>query len=167
MFHFEETFYVEQEAAVSAEKAWAVISKPGGLTLWHPFMDQHIVETTWDGIGSKDKLIYINGFTYNREVERWEEGVGYDLKVTEGGKRECASYWRITPIDDDHCKLRITGEVRFIRKLPFPIRWALLKFKMKPIFKLYLELILKGFAYHAETGEQVKRNQFGKHPLFS
>jgi len=167
MFGYEETFYVEQKVAVPAAKAWALISEPGGLLPWHPFMKEDNVETTWDGVGSKDTLIYNNGFIYNREVERWLEGVGYDLKVTEGGKRECASYWRITPIDDNHCALRITGEVRFIRKLPFPVRWLLLEWKMKPVFKLYLELILKGFAHHAETGEQVKPNQFGTHPLFS
>lgn len=166
MFNYKETFYVEKEVAAPASKAWAMMSKPGGLVRWHPFMKTNTTEH-WDGVGSKDHLLYINGFTYDREVVGWREGVGYDLKVTENGKRECASYWQITPIDETRCVLRITGEVKFIKKLPLPIRWALLEFKMKPVFKQYLEQILEGFAYHAETGEQVMPEQFGPHPIFS
>ena len=129
-------------------------------------MKENIPESQ-DGIGSKGLLIYSSGFRYNRKVIHWGEGVGFDLKVTGNGKKECASYWRITPKDDTNCTLPITGEVKFIKKLPFPIPWALLEFKMKPVFKLYLELILKGFAFYTETGEQVKPNQFGPHPMFS
>lgn len=94
------------------------------------------------------------------------EGTGYDLKVTENGKRENTAIWRITLIEDRRCKLRVTGRVEFIKKLPFPIRWALIKFKMKPVFSQYLFQILEGFAYYAETGQQVRRNQFGAHPVF-
>jgi len=75
--------------------------------------------------------------------------------------------WRVTPIDDTHCILRITGAAIFIKRLPFPIRWALLKFKMKPVFSKYLFQILEGFAYYAETGKQIQRNQFGPHPIMS
>ena len=166
MFNHDESFFVEKEVAVPAEKAWALIARPGGLTLWHPFMEKHTAES-WNGVGSRDHLTYYSGFEFEREVVKWIEGVGYDLKVTENGKRENTAIWRITPVDDNHCVLRITGRVDFIKKLPFPIRWALLKFKMKPVFSQYLYQILEGFAYYAETGEQVKRNQFGPHPLFS
>ena len=166
MFNYEETFYVEKEVAVSAEKAWDIIALPGGLTLWHPFMEKHIAES-WNGVGSKDHLTYFSGFEYDREVVKWIDGVGYDLRVTENGKHENTAIWRITPIDDQRCILRITGRVDFIKKFPFPIRWVLLKFKMKPVFGQYLYQILEGFAYYAETGEQVKRNQFGPHPIMS
>jgi len=166
MFNYEESFFVEKEIAVSADKAWDIIALPGNLTLWHPFMEKHTAER-WNGVGSKDHLTYYSGFEYDREVVKWIEGTGYDLKVTENGKRENTAIWRITPMDDQTCKLRITGRVDFIKKLPFPIRWALLKFKMKPVFSQYLFQILEGFAYYAETGKQTKRNQFGLHPIFS
>ncbi len=166
MFNYEESFYVEKEVAVSAEKAWDIIALPGGLTRWHPFMKKHTAES-WNGVGSKDHLIYYGGFEFNREVVKWIAGVGYDLKVTENGKRENTAFWRITSIDDQRCKLKLTGRVEFIKKFPFPIRWALLKFKMKPIYSQYLFQILEGFAYYAETGQQVKRDQFGSHPMFS
>ncbi len=87
MFNFEESFFVEKEIAVTAEKAWKIISLPGNLTLWHPFMEKHTAES-WDGVGSKDHLTYYSGFEFDREVVKWIEGVGYDLKVSENGKRE-------------------------------------------------------------------------------
>lgn len=77
-------------------------------------------------VGSNDFLRYYSGFEYYREVVKWIDGVGYDLKVTENGKRECKANWRITPVDTNNCILRITGAVIFIKKLPFHIRWALL-----------------------------------------
>ncbi len=166
MFNYEESFFVEKEVGVSAEKAWDIISLPGNLMLWHPFMEKQTAES-WNGVGSKDHLRYYSGFEYDREVVKWIEGVGYDLRVTENGKHENTAIWRITPIDDHRCILRITGRVDFIDKFPFPVRWALLKFKMKPVFSQYLYQILEGFAYYAETGEQVKRNQFGPHPIMS
>ncbi|MDM8516130.1 SRPBCC family protein [Desulfobacterales bacterium HSG16] len=166
MFNFEESFFVEKEIAVSAEKAWEIIAMPGNLTLWHPFMEKHITER-WDGVGSKDHLTYYSGFEFDREVVKWIDGIGYDLRVTENGKRENSAIWRITPIDDQRCTLKITGRVEFIKKLPLPIRWALIKFKMKPLFSRYLFQILEGFAFYAETGTKVKRDQFGPHPIFS
>jgi len=166
MSNYEESFYVEKEVAVSAEKAWEIISLPGGLIRWHPFMEKHTADS-WDGVGSNDHLTYYSGFEFDREVVKWVEGKGYDLKVTENGKRENTAIWRIIPIDGQRCKLRITGRVEFIKKLPFPIRWVLLKFKMKPVFSQYLFQILEGFAYYAETGQQVSRDQFGPHPMFS
>jgi hypothetical protein len=83
------------------------------------------------------------------------------------GKRENTAIWRIIPIDDQRCKLRITDRVEFIKTLPFPFRWALLKFKMKPVFSQYLFQILEGFAFYAETGQQIRRDQFGPHQIMS
>jgi len=166
MFNHDESFFVEKEVAVSARKAWEIISRPAGLTSWHPFMAKHTAER-WDGVGSTDHLTYYSGFEYDREVIEWIEGTGYDLRVTDRKNRENTAIWRITPVDGTHCILRITGRVDFIRRLPRPIRWALLKFKLRPVFSQYFFQILEGFAYYAETGEQVKRNQFGPHPIMS
>jgi hypothetical protein len=166
MFNHEESFYIEKEVAVSDAKAWGIIAEPGGLTHWHPFMEKHVAKS-WDGVGSTDHLTYYSGFEFDREVIKWIDGVGYDLRVTENGKRPNRAIWRVLPVDENNCIVRITGEVDFIKKIPFPIRWALLKFKLKPLYTQYLFQILEGFAYYAETGNQVERDQFGPHPLFS
>lgn len=166
MLNFEESIFVEKEVGGSAQKAWDIISLPGNLTLWHPFMKKHVAER-WDGVGSKDHLTYYSGFEFGREVVKWIDGTGYDLKVTEKGKRENTAIWRIKPIDNQRCILKISGRVEFIKKFPLPIRWALIKFKMKPVFSQYLFQILEGFAFYTETGTRVKRDQFGSHPMFS
>lgn len=118
MFNYEERFYVEKEVAVSAQKAWEISALPGGLKRWHPFMEKLAAES-WNGVGATDHLAYYSGFEFDREAVKWIEGTGYDLKVTENGRRENTAIRRITPIDGQRCKLRINGRVAFIRKLLF------------------------------------------------
>jgi len=166
MFNYDERISAEKKIAVSAEKTWDILALPGVGTQFHPFLRKHTAEK-WNGVGSKDHVTYCSGLEYDREVLKWIEGTGFDLKVTENGKHEITVMFRITPIDDQRCKLRVTIHVDFIKKFPFPIRWALLKFKMKPVFIPYLYNVQKGLAYYAETGQQVKRNQFGPHPIMS
>ena len=166
MFAYDESISAEKVIAVSAERIWDIIALPGGLTLFHPYMKKHTAES-WNGVGSKDHVTYYSGLEYDREVVKWIEGTGFDLKVAENGKREITVIFRITPIDDQRCKLRVTIQADFIKSFPSPIRWALLKFKMRPIFIPYLYQVQKGLAYYAETGQKVKRNQFGPHPIMS
>jgi hypothetical protein len=166
MFTYDESISAEKVISVSAEKTWDIIALPGGLTLFHPYMKKHTAES-WNGVGSKDHVTYYSGLEYDREILKWIEGTGFDLKVTENGKHEITVTFRITPIDDQRCKLRVTIHADFIKKFPSPIRWTLLKFKMKPVFIPYLSHVQKGLAYYAETGQQVKRNQFGPHPIMS
>jgi hypothetical protein len=156
----------ETRIPVSAEKAWNQMISPGNAVLWHPFVKEHIAEN-WNGVGSKDKVTYNSGATFEREIIDWFEGIGFDLKVTENGKNEILVSWRLTKLGDKSCNLKVTAHVVFLQKLPLPIRWAVHKFKIKPNFSTYLELSMKGFAFYATTGEKVKRNQFGTHPLFS
>jgi hypothetical protein len=114
MFKYDESFYVEKEVAVSAEKTWDIIALPGGLTLYHPYMKKHTAES-WNGVGSKDHVTYYSGLEYDREVVKWIDGTGYDLKVTENGKHEITVIFRITPIDDQRCILRVTIHADFMQ----------------------------------------------------
>ncbi len=166
MFKYDESIFAERAIEVSAKKIWDILAFPGGLTFFHPYMKKNTTEG-WDGVGSKDHVMYYSGLEYDREVLKWIEGTGFDLKVTEDGKHEITVIFRITPIDDQMCKLRVIIHANFIKKFPFPIRWLLLKFKMKPVFIPYLYQVQKGLAYYAETGQQIKRNQFGPHPIMS
>ncbi|HKK10290.1 MAG TPA: SRPBCC family protein [Bacteroidales bacterium] len=156
----------ESHIPVSAGKVWNQMIAPGNAVLWHPFVKEHIAKN-WSGIGSKDKVIYNNGATFEREVIDWLEGIGFDLKVTQNGKNEIIVSWRVKKSGEKNCRLKVTAHVVFLKKLPLPIRWAVYKFKIKPAFSNYLELSMKGFAYYATNGKKVRRNQFGAHPLFS
>jgi hypothetical protein len=166
MFNYDESISAEKMIDASAERTWDIIALPGGLKLFHPYMKNHTADS-WNGVGSKDHVTYYSDLEYDREVLKWIEGTGFDLKVTENGKHEITVIFRITPIDDQRCKLRVAIHADFLKKFPFPIRWALLKFKMKPVFIPYLYHVQKGLAYYAETGQQVTRNQFGPHPIMS
>ena len=166
MFGYDETITAESEIAAPAETVWAQIALPGGVVRWHPFVKKNRAES-WEGVRSRDNVTYYSGCSFDREVVTWHEGVGYDLKLTENGKNEALAEYRITPISENRCVFRVVVHATFIRKLPFPIRWTLLKFKIKPLFTQYLALSMPGFVYCAETGKQVTRNQFGSHPIFS
>jgi hypothetical protein len=169
MFNFDENYWsisVDRDIPASAVKVWEQMILPGGAVFWHPFVKEHTAES-WDGPGSKDRVIYNSGATFDREVVEWINGVGFDLKITQKGKNEILVVWRITKLNDDNCNLKITAYINSIKKLPFPLRWAIYKFKIKPLFSEYLKFALQGFSHYASTGEQVMRNQFGSHSLFS
>ncbi len=157
---------VNVEVPLPPEKVWEQMITPGNAVLWHPFVKEHSA-ANWSGIGSKDKVTYSSGATFDREIVEWIDCVGYDLKVTSNGKNEILVVWRITKQGNGSCNLSVTAHVSFLKKLPFPIRWAVHKFKIKPLFSAYLKSAMQGFVFYASTGEQVKRNQFGTHPLFS
>lgn len=166
MFTYDERIAAEQEIAVPAENIWNALIRPNGLTQFHPFIEKHVTER-WDGVGSTDHVKYYSGLEYDREIIKWIEGTGFDVSITQNKTREIRVMFRVTPIDAEHCKLNVTIHIEFIKKLPFPLRWLLLKTKIKPAFYLYLDSVLKGLAYHTETRQQVVRNQFGPHPIMS
>ena len=166
MFNYEESISAESEIAAPANVVWEQITKPEGVGRWHPFVRENKADR-WNGIGSKDTVTYYSGRSFEREVIKWMEGSGYDLKLTENGKNEARAEYRITPLGLNRCRFKVTVHVTFIEKLPFLIRWALLQFKIKPLFTSYLGLSMPGFVSCAETGRQVIRNQFGSHPFFS
>jgi len=166
MLDFDESISAESEIAAPASTVWEQITKPGGVVKWHPFVKENTTEH-WNGTGSKDHVVYFSGHSFEREIVDWMEGTGYNLKLTENGKNEASAEYRITPINANRCRFKVTVRIQFIKNLPFPIRWVLLKFKIKPLFTNYLSLSIPGFVSCAETGKQIKRNQFGSHPVFS
>ena len=166
MLNYKESISAESNIAASSQVVWDQIAKSEGVVKWHPFVRENRAER-WNGIGSKDTVTYYSGRSFEREVIRWMEGSGYDLKLTENGKNEARAKYRITPLGSNRCRFTVTVHATCIEKLPFPLRWALLQFKIKPLFTEYLALSMPGFVSCAETGEQVSRNQFGSHPVFS
>ncbi len=113
MFKFDETIFAESEIAAPAETVWKQIAWPGGVTRWHPFVKENITER-WNGLGSKDKVTYFSGRSFEREVVHWVEGSGYDLKLTENGKNEALAAYRITPINENGCKFQVTVHIKFM-----------------------------------------------------
>jgi len=98
---------------------------------------------------------------------RWIEGIGYDLEIGRSGGASSFVSWRITPIDDQNCTLRIAVYPEVLQSLSVAIRWLPHLFRVRPMLRAYLSSVVRGFEWYVIRGEAVPRNQFGSHPWFS
>ena len=157
---------VTQPIAAPAAEVWEAISMPGNLELCHPFCARNPVEK-WPGAESRDQIHYLSGWVFERRFSRWIDGVGYDLEIGRSGGESSSVSWRITPIDDQNCSLRITVYPQLLQAMPPAIRWVPHLLRVRPLLKSYLSSVVRGFEWYLTRGEPVPRNQFGSHPWFS
>jgi len=139
---------------------------PGNLEPCHPFCDQNPVEK-WPGAESRDQIQYLSGWVLERRFSRWIDGVGYDLDIGRSGGESSSVSWRITPIDNQNCSLRITVYPQVLQAMPPAIRWVPHLLRVRPLLKSYLSSVVRGFEWYVTRGEPVPRNKFGSHPWFS
>ena len=156
----------EQTISASASRVWDAISAPGNLERCHPFCASNPVEV-WPGSESRDVIEYLSGWSLERRFCHWIEGVGYDLDIgrDDGGTSHVS--WRITPIDEQNCSLRITVYPHILQTLPAVFRWLPHVLRIRPMLRKYLHSVVRGFEWYVTRGEVVARNQFGRHPWFS
>ena len=157
---------VSHPIAAPAAKVWAAISIPGNLELCHPFCDKNPVER-WPGAESRDELLYLSRWLFERQFSRWIDGVGYDLYIGRRGGESSFVSWRITPIGDEKCTLPIAVYPHVLQGLPVAIRWLPYLLRVRPLLKSYLSSVVRGYEWYVIRGEPVPRNQFGSHPWFS
>ncbi|MGB3715814.1 MAG: hypothetical protein WA996_15415 [Candidatus Promineifilaceae bacterium] len=157
---------VSQPITASADRVWAVISMPGNLELCHPFCTKNLVEV-WPGEGSQDQIHYLSGWVFERRFCQWIDGVGYDLEIGRQGGRLSFVSWRIMPVDEQNCILRITIYPHVLQNVPVAIRWLPHILRVGPMLTRYLSSFVRGFEWYVTRGEPVPRNQFGSHPWFS
>lgn len=158
------------EISCSAEELWAIITKPENLNDCHPFCAQNTV-IQWGDEHSKDILEYHNGLVLERNFMSWDEtNKSYSLEIKRKKWLYAKVFWKVDSIDRDKSKLSInihsfpnTALGRYHKFLrPF-----LAKFYFLPKMNHYVNAVVKGFKYHAETGNAVQKNQFGFNPMFS
>lgn len=157
---------VEREIAAPAGQLWNVISMPGNLALCHPFCAQNPVHA-WPGADSRDAIHYLNGLIFERRFTQWIEGIGYDLEIGRRGGGKSSVSWRISPVNDLKCVLRITVFPCVLQKIPVVIRWLPFVLRLRPKLRTYLDSVIRGFEWYVVRGEPVPRDHFGKHPWFS
>ncbi len=157
---------VEREITAPAQDVWCAISRPGNLELCHPFCESNPVRI-WPGPGSQDEVHYLSGWVYERQFRRWIEGVGYDLQIGRKGGGKSLVSWRVIPIDDYCCALKITVCPHALQNLPILIRWIPYVLWLRPLLRKYLDSVVRGFEWHVVRLEPVPRNAFGTHPWFS
>lgn len=155
-----------QTIAAPANEVWEAISTPGNLELCHPFCASNPVEV-WPGADSRDAVHYLSGWMYERRFLRWHEGTGYDLEIGRPGGSTSAVSWRITPVDNSSCVLKITVYPHVLQNWPAIVRWIPYLLRLRPLLRKYLDSVVRGFEWYVVRGEPVPRNQFGRHPWFS
>jgi hypothetical protein len=153
----------EQMIAAPAQEVWNAISRPGNLKLCHPFCASNPVQV-WPGPDSRDEVHYLSGWVYERRFLRWHDGIGYDLEIGRRGGSTSSVSWRITPVDENSCVLRITVYPDILQNWPTAVRWIPYLLRLRPMLKKYLESVVRGFEWYVMRGEPVPRNQFGRHP---
>ena len=110
---------------------------------------------------------YLSGWSYERQFHEWNEGVGYDLEIGRRGGGRSSVSWRITPVDNQSCVLRITVCPHALQKLPVVVRWLPHLIRLRPLLRQYLDSVIRGFEWYVIRNEPVPRNAFGTHPWFS
>ena len=114
---------VAQPIKAPAGRVWDAISMPGNLEPCHPFCARNRVEV-WPGEGSRDEVHYLSGWVFERRFCRWINGVGYDLEIgTRGGKSSFVS-WRILPVNNGNCTLRIAVYPHLLQDAPVAVSYT-------------------------------------------
>jgi len=150
----------------SPETVWMAIERSGNLTDIHPFCAENPVER-WPGEDGRDEVHYYSGLVYERDVLTWREGLGYDLAVGPPAGKLAIARWLIEPLADNRCDFTIEVTSFARADVPAERREAYISEVIRRQIPPYLNGVVRGVAHFAETGEPVRRNQFGAHPIYS
>lgn len=158
---------VSRSIAVPAERLWEIIATPGVFMQTHPYVRDNPVEH-WPGVGSRDTVCYYSGMSLHRRITRWMDGIGYDLEaVNPSGFWSADVQWRVRTVNPDRSELTIAIAPQIIKLAPRRLAPYVWRFQVRPFLSSYLDAVLRGFDYHATTGQAVRRNQFGSQFAFS
>lgn len=157
---------VTRVIAAPAQEVWRAISRPGNLELCHPFCARNPVQV-WPGSNARDEVHYLSGWIYVRRFCKWIEGTGYDLEIGRSGGGQSFVSWRITPIDNNNCSLKIAVCPHALQDLPVVIRWIPYRLWLRPRLRQYLDSVTRGIEWFVIRREPLPRNAFGTHAWFS
>ena len=157
-------------AAVAAPPAdvWAAISPSGNLINIHPFCERNEVNV-WDAARSRDHVYYYGGVHYQREFCDWFDGIGYDLVLGPPDARTALVRWRITEADGEPSRSDFSIKVVALLRddVPPAEREHYAEHMIRRPLPSYLDSVVRGTGFYAETGRPVTKNQFGAHPIYS
>jgi hypothetical protein len=157
---------VAHPIAASADRVWVAASTPGNLEQCHPFCARNPVQA-WPGQHSRDEIHYLSGWILERRFCRWIDGAGYDLEIGRRGGSSSFVSWRIMPVDDHNCILRIAVYPNALQDIPVAFRWLPHLIRLRPMLRQYLSSVVRGVDWYVIQGDSVPRNHFGSHPWFS
>ena len=150
----------------TAPDIWRAISRPGYLIHYHPFCRANDVEQ-WPGVGARDTVTYYSGVHYQRDFIEWIDGVGYDIEVGPPPRKTARVAWRIIPIDETHCELLIEVTPYLKSEWPESRKQGYQQRYFSQVIADYLDSVVRGVDHFVTTGQSVRQDQFGRHPLYS
>ena len=151
---------------VPASTVWEGVTEKGHLAVAHPYVESH----THDGPmqrGATDRIVYLNGLTFDRHFTDWREGEGYTLLIGRPqGRSRSRVEWHIESLGPTQSSLSITVHPDLLQRMPGWLRWVAFHWKVKPPLKAYLDAVTGGMAHWLETGTPVRRSDHPDHPWF-
>ena len=151
---------------VPAAKLWEGVTAEGHLAVAHPYVEVHTHDGPM-GSGAKDRIVYLNGLTFDRQFTDWREGEGYTLLIGRPqGRSRSRVEWHIESLGPTQSSLSITVYPDLLHRMPRWLRWAAFQWKVKPLLKAYLDAVTGGIAHWLETGTPVRREDHPDHPWF-
>lgn len=154
------------ELKVDSQKVWNLLSSVGHLEIVHPFC-QHHSSKKWKGLGDQDLFVFYNEKAFQRTVVDWKEGVSFTLDL-----KDETDYEQIVTFKVEKSNRIGNSFISIIFRTNSYAgiidNWdTYCEDKLVPDQQFYFGSLLKGFKHYLETGQKVKRNLFGKHPVYS
>jgi len=131
----------------SPKELWNLLASPGHLMKVHPLCEKHETEK-WDGIGSKDIVIYKDGGKRIRTVLQWnvEQFIQLQVEDLTGTNKSLVSYTIKKLPEKNNCELLIQIQTSSYKNIP-RIYWKFYaRIFLFPQYKKYLQGVLSGFA---------------------
>lgn len=152
--------------SVPKDRMWEIITSAGYLGKIHPFCKKND-PVVWNKVGQKDTGFFYSGKMLSREIIEFVEGKYYSMNVDGIGTSRSIVTFSTEEVSGNTCHLSIQITSYAFKNTPRPLWLIYARKKIEQQLKEYLYSVLNGAKYYAETGNPVKRNQFGSHKKFS
>lgn len=145
---------------------WTAIAEPGHLQQCHPFCRENAV-VLWPGVGARDSITYHSGLHFQRDFVDWTEGVGYTLEIGRPPEKTALVSWHLEELDAARSALSITVTPYLKINQPPDRKLAYQERSFGKSVERYLDSVVRGVEFFVTTGQPVRKNQFGSHPIYS
>jgi|TARA_B100001093_G_scaffold441037_1_gene441928 hypothetical protein len=149
----------------SKKVLWQTISSPNYLNNIHPYCEKNSV-IYWENDRHEDRLVYLNGLTYERKFTEWKTDEGYDLWIGNDNKKQSFVEWRIKE-EGNGVRLSITVYPFLLSTWPKALSFLPYFLYINIKLKSYLYSVLTGIEWFIDKKTPVPKNKFGKHSWFS
>ena len=156
----------EINARCAAASVWELLAEAGNLKRCHPFCASNDV-VKWPGVGACDSITYFSGMHYQRNFVAWHDGRGYDIELGVAPELTSRVLWRVASAGELSAVLSIEVWPYLKTALPQARKDRYVAHFFGEQLQHYLDCVVQGVRYTAETGKNVQPDQFGTNLLYS